>query len=154
MTRINSNIDPIYLTDQHLMAEYRELPMVYASLNRSRRTIEDKKIISTIPKNFTLNTGHVKFFYNKLLFLENRYNRLIKELKKRNYNLDSNRTYDLSIFPSCYLNHWEALPEDNLIIKKRIYEKILMKPNWYKYYGNKIPIDWKNRLELNIHNAG
>ena len=86
MTRINV-IDPIELTDQHLMAEYRELPMVMGSLKRtlaSKTGFNPKKV----PPKFTLNSGHVYFFYDKGKFLERRYSALIAELVRRGYSLD------------------------------------------------------------------
>ena len=67
MTRIN--IVPVKeLMDQHLIAEYREITMVPASLSR---TLASKKGLdySKIPKNYTLNRGHVYFFYDKGLYL-------------------------------------------------------------------------------------
>ena len=60
MTRINI-ISPSELTDQHLIAEYREIFMVAGSL---KRTLISKSgfVESKVPKNFTLNSGHVYFF--------------------------------------------------------------------------------------------
>ena len=62
MTRINL-VNPSELTDQHLIAEYREIFMVGGSLNRTLNSKvgyrEDR-----VPKQYTLNTGHVYFFYN------------------------------------------------------------------------------------------
>ena len=63
MTRIN--IIPVEeLMDQHLIAEYREITMVPVSLARtlSSKTGLDYKKIS---KSYTLNKGHVYFFYDK-----------------------------------------------------------------------------------------
>ena len=60
MTRINI-INVSELTDQHLIAEYREITMVPAALNRtinSRNGLD----INKIPKEFTLNKGHVTSF--------------------------------------------------------------------------------------------
>ena len=59
MTRINI-ISPSELTDQHLIAEYREIFMVAGSL---KRTLISKSgfVESKVPKNFTLNNGHVYF---------------------------------------------------------------------------------------------
>ena len=56
MTRINI-ISPSELTDQHLIAEYREIFMVAGSL---KRTLISKSgfVESKVPKNFTLNNGH------------------------------------------------------------------------------------------------
>ena len=62
MTRINI-IDPAELHDQHLVAEYREIFMVGSSLQRSLKSANwDPK---NIPVSFTLNKGHVSFFYDK-----------------------------------------------------------------------------------------
>ena len=61
MTRINL-VPPEELYDQHIIAEYREI----RSLTRGLlRCFNGKKGIpkSRIPKKFTLNTGHVLFFF-------------------------------------------------------------------------------------------
>lgn len=138
MTRINSNVDPKQLMDQHLMAEYRELPMVLASLRRSLKTQSEREVLKKIPPKFTLNTGHVTFFYNKITFLRNRYDRLVNELHNRGYNLDQSRTLDLSGIPSKFFNDWTATPADDAVLEQRIKEKIAMKPSWYKYYGKSV----------------
>jgi len=138
MTRINSNVDPKQLMDQHLMAEYRELPMVLASLRRSLKTQSEREVLKKIPPRFTLNKGHVLFFYNKLTFLRNRYDRLVNELQNRGYNLDQTRQLDLSGIPSTFFNDWNATPADDAVLEQRIKEKIAMKPSWYKYYGKSV----------------
>ena len=81
MTRINI-ISPSELTDQHLIAEYREIFMVAGSL---KRTLISKNgyLQSKVPKEYTLNSGHVYFFYNKGKYLNKRYNLIIKEMKLR-----------------------------------------------------------------------
>ena len=76
MTRIN--IIPVSeLTDQHLIAEYREITMIPAALTR---TLNSKSgfIKKKIPDRFTLNTGHVYFFYDKGLYLYNRYDNIVR----------------------------------------------------------------------------
>lgn len=140
MTRINSDIDPKQLMDQHLMAEYRELPMVIASLKRSLTTQSEREILKKIPPRFTLNKGHVLFFYNKLTFLKDRYARLVDELINRGYNLDHTRTLDFNNIPATFFNNWTATPTDNAVLEQRIREKIAMKPTWYKYYGKSITL--------------
>ena len=67
MTRINI-VDPTELTDQHLIAEYREIFMVAGSLHR---TLMSKLgyVESKVPVQYTLNRGHVYFFYNKGKYL-------------------------------------------------------------------------------------
>lgn len=147
MTRINSNLNPEILFDQHLMAEYRELPMVYGSLTRSLRTQSVDKILSKIPRTFTLNKGHVTFFYDKLLFLEKRYERLKNHLIDRGFKLNENRNrYDINLFPKEFLNDWDSSKHDDEIVLLRIKEKFSMKPSWYRYYGQKIKMENYNDM--------
>lgn len=139
MTRINADIEPCRLTDQHLLAEYNEMAMVYASLRRSRNAQSDDTLLKRIPMQYTLNGGHVLFFYNKLTFLGNRYQALIDELKHRGYNLDPNRSFTTpGEFPEYFYNDWKASGVDRKIIIERIVERINRKPAWYKYYGKQI----------------
>ena len=44
-----------------------------------------------IPDEFTLNKGHVTFFYNKGMYLDKRYSLLIKEMRRRGMNPDPKR---------------------------------------------------------------
>tara|TARA_R100000008_G_scaffold37789_1_gene21542 strand:- start:169 stop:582 length:414 start_codon:yes stop_codon:yes gene_type:complete len=131
MTRINI-IEPSELTDQHLIAEYREITMVPGSLKRtlvSKSGYQEKKV----PKKFTLNNGHVYFFYNKGKYLDDRYRQLIKEMKKRGFNPDPNRKFPKDIFKNNGLyNDWIPTIEDQKIIRQRIAERIAAKPNWYR----------------------
>lgn len=136
MTRINI-ISPSELTDQHLIAEYREIFMVAGSL---KRTLISKSgfVESKVPKNFTLNNGHVYFFYNKGKYLYKRYNLIIKEMKSRGFKPDENRFFPKDIFIMNNLfNDWEPNQSDIKIIRKRINEKIAMKPSWYRKTKNK-----------------
>lgn len=138
MTRINADYNPKGLTDQHLLAEYRELPMVHSALRKSLKTRKVNDIIKGVPKDYTLNKGHVTFFYNKLSFLNNRYNRLVEELNNRGFKLDSSRVLDNSGIPLEFFNDWVANDADEDIIKERLMEKISMKKSWYKYYGKQL----------------
>ena len=130
MTRINI-ISPSELTDQHLIAEYREITMVPAALSRTLKSKTGFKK-ERISKNYTLNTGHVYFFYDKGLYLNKRYDELVKEMKIRGFNPDPNRKFPKEVFPKELYNDWMPTLEDQKIIRKRIAEKIAMKPNWYR----------------------
>lgn len=135
MTRINV-IDPELLTDQHLMAEYRELPMVMGSL---RRSLKSKRGLPKIPDKYTLNAGHVSHFYNKGRYLHNRYRVLVEHLQKRGYTLDPNRAADFSVFLDHGLyNDWIPDAAARQINIERINERIAAKPQWYRYYGRSI----------------
>lgn len=88
MTRINAGIKPSQLIDQHLLAEYRELPRV---LTLALKAANNKPI----PSEFTLGTGHVRFFYNKLMYLNLRYLSIVTELQQRNVQLDNDILYNV-----------------------------------------------------------
>jgi len=131
MTRIN--ILPVSeLYDQHLIAEYREITMVPAAL---RRTLKSKNGIdkTKISCTYTLGKGHVYFFYDKGKYLSKRYNEIIGEMKSRGFRCDPNRKFPKEIFIENGLyNDWKPTLEDCKIIKKRIKDKIMQKPNWYR----------------------
>ena len=131
MTRINI-VSPSELTDQHLIAEYREIFMVAGSLNRTLNSkIGYKK--SRVPKRYTLNSGHVYFFYNKGKYLDNRYNELVNEMKLRGFKPDPNRIFPKKVFVDNDLyNDWMPTVEDTKIIRQRIQERINSKPDWYR----------------------
>lgn len=143
MTRINT-IPVELLTDSHAMAEYRELPMVNASLARTLRSKRGLRF-DVIPPQYTLNRGHVTFHYNKGKYLFERFNQLIEELNKRNYNINpSNRVIDWNVFHQIdgLWNGWIPTHEDHMINVARIVERIEAKPLIYRYYGSKIEADF------------
>ena len=136
MTRINL-VDPSELSDQHLVAEYREIFMVGSSLQRSLKSKNWEKTLANIPKKYTLNKGHVTFFYNKGKYLYKRYELLIEEMKNRGMNPDSERKFKTEQWPDELFNGWEPEPDDYKVIRARIKEKIEMKPDWYRFTKNK-----------------
>jgi len=124
--RINI-IDPAKLTDQHLIAEYHELLMVTKSLERNLHTN------SAIPEKFCLGRGHVNFFKNKIGYLKKRHKELIGEMHQRGFN--TNHKIHTENFPKQYDNDWSPVLSDYKVIQARIIERILQKPEWYRYYG-------------------
>ena len=132
MTRINL-VPTSELSDQHLVAEYREIFMVGSSLQRSINSPNWKKNKNNCPKEFTLNSGHVKFFYNKGKYLHKRYNKIVKEMKLRGMNPNPNRIFKKEQWPDEFYCDWEPKYKDLLIIRKRINDKINKKPNWYRW---------------------
>lgn len=134
MTRINI-VPPTELTDQHLVAEYREIFMVGPSLQRS---IKSKAGVHGIPNRYTLNKGHVKFFYNKGKYLHNRYLSLIAEMRDRGMNPNPDRVFSVDHFPDPYYNDWCPEDGDFDIVRDRIRLRISERPGWYKRNGKKI----------------
>ena len=104
MTRINL-VDPSQLTDKHLMAEYRELPRVFTAVRKLQDQGKSPKDID-IPETYVLGQGHVKFFYTKLQWLSNRYEKIYEQLLIRGFSLDR------SLY-SAVLNNTVELINDN-----------------------------------------
>jgi deoxyribonuclease (pyrimidine dimer) len=134
MTRINV-VDPSELHDQHLVAEYREIFMVGSALQRSLRSPNWN--VNRIPKSFTLNKGHVSFFYDKGAYLHQRYLSLIAEMQKRGMNPDPERTFKTEQWPTDLYLDWIPSETDKEIVRTRIRERIAEKPHWYRKTGHK-----------------
>ena len=80
MTRINL-VPPAELCDQHLLAEHRELTRI------PNLIVKGKYHLAGQPDEYTLGTGHVRFFYNKLAFLQRRYHALHDECRARGFKV-------------------------------------------------------------------
>ncbi len=132
MTRINL-INPCELSDQHLIAEYREIFMIGSALQRSIHSKNWRRTKENLPKEFTLNTGHVKFFYNKGKYLHKRYIELTKEMFNRGMHPNPDRQFKKEQWPGHLYNDWEPKNKDIQIIRQRIQDKINQKPNWYRW---------------------
>lgn len=82
MTRINL-IPPEDLHNKHLMAEYRELPRLFALIrDNDRKRVAGIKLIPP-PDRYVLGRGHVRFFYDKAIWLLARQKSLIVEMRRR-----------------------------------------------------------------------
>lgn len=132
MTRVNAGVDPTELHRLHLIAEYREIPMIPASIKRSLRTRTIDAVLKDVPSAFTLNKGHVTFFANKILYLENRYERVSMEMLNRGYFVDSSRDPGFTGLPEQCYGTWEETPEARAIILERIALRKAEKPHLYK----------------------
>ncbi len=122
MTRINVGIPPAELVNQHLIAEHREIKRIPNCVAKGKYNMEG------IPKRFKLGTGHVKFFYNKLLYLKNRYISLYNECIKRGFNVQ----YYISAWdnvPQELMNDYKVKANDCRIIRQRINERLTKTKN-------------------------
>mgnify|MGYP003645284478 CR=1 FL=1 len=122
MTRINVGIQPVELSNQHLIAEHREIKRIPNCITKGKYNMEG------IPDKFKLGTGHVKFFYNKLLYLKNRYISLYNECIKRGFNVQ-NYINAWDNIPQKLMNDYKATYKDRLIIQERIYARTVNKKN-------------------------
>ena len=133
MTRINC-IDPELLADQHLFIEFREITRVH-SLHRELKDYG----------KYVLGTGHVKFFYNKGLYLAKRLEALTAEMDKRKRWNYTPKTYKTHCKPSLHLD-WEPNKADKLANLIRLSKKIVERPGFYTYNGTKVSDDFYSKL--------
>jgi len=83
MTRINC-VPPSELSGPHLVAEYRELPRIFALVRAASargETPDDPRN----PHSYVLGKGHVRFFYPRLGYLADRQAQLVAEMQARGY---------------------------------------------------------------------
>ena len=117
MTRINVGIPPAELVNKHLLAEHREIKRIPNCISKGKYSMNG------IPNRFKLGTGHVKFFYDKLLYLKNRYWKLYIECIKRGFNVQ-NYSSAWDNVPQELMNDYQPTYMDRKIIKERINHKL------------------------------
>lgn len=116
MTRINSGIKVGSLIDSHLFSEYRELKRVPNTITSGKAVVKD------IPKTFSLNKGHVKFYYTRLKYLHKRSDALYQELLRRGYNVEDYSSCFQSLPLELY-NDWDDTEAKPILIE-RISERL------------------------------
>lgn len=121
MTRINVGIPPKELSQEHLIAEHREIKRIPNVIRQGKANLD-----LPIPEKFCLGKGHVRFFYNKLGYLYERYLEIRDECYRREFKVTdySDAWKDL---PAELMNSWEPNEEDIQLVKDRIAEKLAAK---------------------------
>lgn len=117
MTRINAGIPPAQLTGKHLIAEHREIKRIPNAIAKGRYNLK------TAPKEFTLGTGHVSFFYTRLGYLKQRYIDLYNECKRRGYNVQNYEDCWNNIPPEL-MGDYQPTPEAIQIVSQRIKDRL------------------------------
>lgn len=119
MTRINC-VPVEELSGPHLVAEYRELPRVFALAEKAAA----RGALSQ-PSNYTLGKGHLLFFYTRLGFLAERHAALVEEMKRRGYkpSFGGIRRKDFPSIPDSFWGSWEPTEEALRINRQRIKER-------------------------------
>lgn len=122
MTRINC-IPFQELTSQHLVAEYRELPRIFGLVER---TLTKGSAIDNLPREYVLGTGHCKFFYNKLGYLTDRHQGLVKEMLSRGYKPQFTGSLKESYkhIPEKFYGDWKPDSKAMEINRARIKERL------------------------------
>ena len=98
MTRINL-VPPQELCDQHLLAEHRELTRIPNAVARGRYHLRGQ------PADYKLGEGHVRFFFDKLAFLQRRYQMLHEECRARGFNVQNIWPQDLPTDPALWQDY-------------------------------------------------
>lgn len=129
MTRIN--VVPVHeLCNQHLFAEWREMPRLVGNLNKSLNRAKPFDPME-IPPEYVLGKGHVKFFYNKFKWLYKRHQNITLELLERGYNVSKGSEVFLSVDPQ-WLGDWEPSEKDLELNRERIRDRMPKNPKWGK----------------------
>ncbi len=109
MTRINV-VAPQELCDQHLLAEHRELTRIPNAIVKGKLNLNGQ------PSDYKLGTGHVKFFMDKLKFLQSRYQALHEECLARGFKVSNRWPENLPSEPHLWLDYQ---PTENAILLNR-----------------------------------
>lgn len=123
MTRINV-VPPSELHTKHLVAEYRELPRVF-KLVREAQARGEFPTDNRNPVVYTLGAGHVRFFYNKLMFLFLRQQDLCAEMRARGITVNYDPSPDLLAGLNHYwLGHYTPTPGALYLNRERIKDRM------------------------------
>lgn len=119
MTRINV-IPPRELVDKHLLAEYRELPRVFGLIEKW----QDRGCPDTGVTSYTMGKGHVKFFYNKAVWLAMRFDQLVSEMQRRDFKPQYTSQWDRVKAIGQQDNIWAPSYRDRATNLARINERL------------------------------
>lgn len=148
MARVNIGINPIYLSDQHLIAESVEITMITGGLRKTGCQIK-----SEIPQFFNIGKGHINFFKNKLYYLNKRLLAVNNELTYR--NIRNTTKLNLEEFPGELRGNWKPDFESSKIIRFRIFDRLnyplKAKKGFHRYYKN--PIENIHDFSCNMLNS-
>lgn len=134
MTRINLPPPP-KLTDQHLGAEYYELPRAFPLALAAA-----KRGDLSGPRNFVLGEGHVRFFYRRTAYLAERHAAIVAELLDQGFDLK----FREPLTPVAGSLDWVPGPADLALSLGRLRERLHAppRPEFYTYRGEPVGLDF------------
>ncbi|WGH49584.1 hypothetical protein [Alishewanella phage vB_AspM_Slicko01] len=111
------------LTNEHSFGEYKEilrpLNKVRAALKKYPNKLLFMKHYKKMPDDYVLGTGHETFFFNKLMYIADRYMQLCEWRKARGYKYTELTIEDLiGGLPSFVLNNY--VPTENALQLNRM----------------------------------
>jgi hypothetical protein len=122
MTRINV-VPPQELHTKHLVAEYREITRLPSNLRVALNRKGKKFSTSEIPTQYVLGKGHVKFFFDKMLFLKKRFESLVQEMLARGYN-PTYRDSTIFVVDQQFMNDYVPTMDAMRINRERIEDRL------------------------------
>ena len=144
MTRINSAIPVRCLTDEHLLAEHREIKRLPYCLRRSLES--SNSLVSRIPKEFVLGRGHVTFFLDKMQFTLKRYQQLHEECLRRNFKVadysDNWRSVELE-----YMKDYTPTSAERSLLVERITQRLSESPKSCWHFAGR-PITTEDAIDM------
>lgn len=120
MTRINVGVHPSELNTKMLIAEHREIKRIPNVIKSGRFNLNGQ------PKQFTLGTGHVKFFYTRIAFLRARYKTIFDECIRRGFNV-TDYSNSFEEIPIAFMGDYIPSESDRKLILDRIALRLLGK---------------------------
>lgn len=137
MTRVNV-IPPKRLVDAHLLAEAREIKRIPNAIRKGRYSLKG------VPTHYAMGAGHVKFFYNKLGWLLERYKALYDECVCRGFQVtDFSEAWEG--VPESLMNGWNPTEEDEAVTIRRVSDR-LSDMKKIKYYSS--DIDYQQAINI------
>lgn len=142
MTRINTTTSNGLFThdmllDQHLFIAYREITRIH--------TMHRPLAPGEAPSEYVLGTGHMKFFYDKGLFLQRQCQELYDACVARGrWPNITHKEYKQHI--QGMHNDWEPNTKAIATCLMRLQEKLFDKPNFYTLNGKPVSVDYYAQL--------
>ena len=128
MTRINV-VSPKELSDQWLLAEYRELP----------RVLKGNFSIYNAPKQYKLGVGHVKWARYHASYTNARFKEIIKEMQYRGFK--TSFTTDLGKYITNDIkNDYRPNLNDLRVNRNRLAERYKANPKVHKWTKREKPV--------------
>ena len=126
MTRVNV-VRVEELSDQHLLAEYRELP----------RIIKQHFDIESAPIKYCLGKGHIKWAKLHSAYIILRHNLICREMKFRGFTVNYPTKDLMDIWDGGHM-YFPSI-NDIKLNQQRLIEKYKSKPKWYKWTNREKP---------------
>lgn len=147
--RINV-ISTVYLTDQHLVAEYREMKMItyYYVKSAATKTGIDK---SKISERYVLSQGHAYMWYDKFGYIEKRFQAICDEMRYRGFKCDYDKL-DYTGIPKSAFGNFVPTQADVKVNLDRVLIRLAKQPGWYKFLGHRVS-NW-NKFYLDAFERG